>query len=342
VPNDEIVRLSRLTLDRLAQTTGFSGCLTIFDGHRTILDECRGLAERNFGIAADSHTRFHLASISKTFTAVGIAQLVEAGRLSWDATLADLVPEYPDQEAARHITVWQLLHHTAALGDYLVPEFFRDRAHYVNPVDYLDLIARQPRVGQPGEWNYSNAGFVLLGRIIENVSHENYFDYIQRHVFAPAGMTDSGFDSIEDATPNLAVGYFRDGPFSATWKANWMSLPFKGSPAGGAYATNADMLRFARALREGRLVRPATLQAMFENEVPAGPGAYAAGFGDRVSHGRHIRGHAGGAPGMDTDLAIVWETGASVIINSNQGESSTAMLLAERIADMLAADGATQ
>jgi CubicO group peptidase (beta-lactamase class C family) len=326
----------------LAQTTGFSGCLTIFDGHRTILDECRGLAERNFGVAADSHTRFHLASISKTFTAVGIAQLVESGRLRWDATLADLVPEYPDHEAARHITVWQLLHHTAALGDYLVPEFFRDRAHYVNPADYLDLIARQPRVGQPGEWNYSNAGFVLLGRIIENVSGENYFDYIQSHVFAPAGMTDSGFDSIEDATPNLAVGYFRDGPFSATWKANWMSLPFKGSPAGGAYATNADMLRFARALREGRLVRPATLRAMFENEVPAGPGAYAAGFGDRVSHGRHIRGHAGGAPGMDTDLAIVWETGATVIINSNQGESSTAMLLAERIADMLAADGATQ
>jgi hypothetical protein len=83
-----------------------------------------------------------------------------------------------------------------------------------------------------------------------------------------------------------------------------------------------------------------TLETMFENEVPAGPGAYAAGFGDRLSHGLHIRGHAGGAPGMDADLAIVWETGAAVAVTSNEGDSSTPMLLAEHIADLLAAEGA--
>ncbi len=336
----DIARLSRAALDQLVQTNDFSGCLSISDGATTVFDECRGLADRSFGVRADQQTRFRIGSMNKMFTAVAIAQLVEAGRLRWDTRLAELMPEYPDQAAAATITVWQLLHHTAGLGDFFVPEFFQNRERFVNPADYLDLIARQPNVAEPGaDWNYSNAGFVLLGRIIENVSGESYFDYIQRHIFTPAGMTASGYDTQEDITQNLATGYFREGAFSSGWRANWMTLPFRGSPAGGGYSTNGDLLRFASALRGGRLVSADTVRAMFADAVPAGPGAYAAGFGERPSSGRHIRGHSGGAPGMSANLAIVWETGAAVAITSNQGDAPTAMLLSERIADLLAAQG---
>lgn len=337
----EIAGLTRGTLDQLVRTTDFSGCLAVVDGAETVFDECRGIADRNSGTPIDHDTRFHIGSMDKMFTAVAVAQLVESGKLSWDATLARLVPEYPDHESANKITVWQLLHHTAGLGDVFVPEFFQNREKFVNPADYLDLIARQKKVGEPGgDWSYSNAGYILLGRIVEKVSGENYFDYIQRHVFAPAGMAASGFDAQEDVTPKLATGYFHDGIFSTDWKANWMTLPFKGSPAGGGYSTNADLLRFAKALRDAKLVKRDTLNKMFDGEVPAGPGGYAAGFGDRESHGRHIRGHAGGAPGMDANLAMVWETNAAVAITSNEGDSQTAMMLAETIADLLAAEGA--
>lgn len=338
VRQTEMQRLIHAALDRLVRTADFSGCLTVSDGTKTVFDECRGSAERNFSVPVDHQTKFHIGSMDKMFTAVAIGQLVEAGKLSWNDTLAQRLPEYPDRAAAQKITIWQLLHHTAGLGDFFVPEFFQHREKFVNPADYLDLIARQPKVSEPGkQWNYSNAGYVLLGRIIEKISGENYFDYIRNHVFQPAGMSNSGFDAIEDITPKLAVGYFREGPFATQWKANWMSLPFKGSPAGGGYSTNADLLHFAQALREGRLVKPATLAKMFDGEVPAGPGGYAAGFGDRLSHARHIRGHAGGAPGMNADLAIVWETGAAVALTSNEGESENWML-AERIADLLAAE----
>ncbi|MEI9996459.1 MAG: serine hydrolase domain-containing protein [Rhizomicrobium sp.] len=341
VPHTQIARLAHDALDHLVRASDFSGCLTVSDGAATIFDECRGAAERNFGTVATRQTRFHIGSMDKMFTAVAIAQLVDAGKLSWDSTLAQLVPEYPDQDTARKITVWQLLHHTAGLGDFFVPEFFQNRQKFVDPGDYLDLIARQPKAGEPGgDWNYSNAGYILLGRIVEKASGENYFDYIQRHVFAPAGMTSSGFDSQEDVTPRLATGYFHDGVFATAWKANAMTLPFKGSPAGGGYSTNTDLLRFAAALRDAKLMKRETLQKMFDGEVPAGPGGYAAGFGDRPSHGRHIRGHAGGADGMNADLAIVWETGAAVAVTSNEGDSQTAMLLAERVADLLAAEGA--
>jgi CubicO group peptidase (beta-lactamase class C family) len=322
----EIAQLANAALDQLGRTADFSGCLSISDGANTFFDECRGWADRTFGVKADRQTKFRIGSMNKMFTAVAIAQLVESGKLEWDATLAELVPEYPDPAAAAKTTVWRLLHHTAGLEDFFVPEFFQNRETFINPGDYLDLIARQPKVFEPGEdWHYSNAGYVLLGRIIENVSGEGYFEYIQRHIFGPAGMTASGFDSLEDVTEKLAAGYFRDGVFAASWKANWMSLPFKGSPAGGGYSTNADLLRFAGALRGGKLVRATTLQKMFDDGVPVGPGSYAAGFGDRLSSGRHIRGHAGGAPGMSANLAMVWETGAAVAVTSNQGDTPTAM-----------------
>lgn len=334
----EIARLAKRALDQLASSTDFSGCLTIADGAATIFDECRGLADRSFGTNVDAQTRFRIGSMNKMFTAVAIGQLVEAGKLRWDTPLAEVMPEYPDQAAATKITVWQLLHHTAGLGDFFVPEFFQKREKFVDPADYLDLIARQPTLFESGaDWSYSNSGYVLLGRIVENVSGKGYFEYIDQHIFAPAGMADSGYDALDEVTPKLATGYFREGAFGTAWKANWLTLPFKGSPAGGGYSTNADLLRFASALRGGRLVGPKTLDAMFADGVPVGPGAYAAGFGERLSHGRHIRGHAGGAPGMSANLAIVWETGASVAITSNQGDTPTAMLLSERLADLLAA-----
>ncbi|HKZ12110.1 MAG TPA: serine hydrolase domain-containing protein [Rhodanobacteraceae bacterium] len=341
VSRAQMKQLIHAALDHLVRADDFSGCVTVADGGETVFDECRGLAERDFGVPVDHQTRFRMASVGKMFTAVAIGQLVEAGKLSWDSTLARLVPEYPDRAAAKKITVWELLHHTSGLGDFFVPAFFEHREKYVDPADYLELIARQPKHGEPGkDFNYSNAGYVLLGRIIENVSHEGYFDYIQRHVFAPAGMGSSGFNTLDEVTPKLAAGYFHESPFSTKWKANWMKIPFKGSPAGDSYSTNADLLRFAEALRSGKLLKPATLAEMFKNPVPMGPGAIEAGFGERLSHGRHIRGHQGGIEGETTDLAMIWETGGAVALTSNEGQSQS-WLLAEHIADLLAAEPAT-
>jgi D-alanyl-D-alanine carboxypeptidase len=337
VSHEELARLIHETLDRLVRSEDFSGCLTVTDHAKTLFNECRGQADRRFAVPIDQQTRFHIGSIGKTFTAVAIAQLVEAGMLSWDSTLAEVVPEYADREAAKKITVWQLLHNTSGLGDFLVPEYFDKREQFINPSDYLDLIARQPKLSEPGkEWNYSNAGFMLLGRVVENVSREDYDDYIQRHVFAPAGMQASGFDRLDEVTPKLAVGYYHDGMFSSTWKMDWTKIQFKGGPAGGGYSNNTDLLLFADALRNGKLVKPETLAKMFADEVPAGPGAEAAGFGDRLSNGSPIRGHAGGIEGTTANLQMVWNADAAVALTSNEGPSQTWMLV-ENIADLLAA-----
>lgn len=342
VSHAELGKRIHAVLDKLASVSDFSGCVTVLDGGETVFDECRGLADRSFNVPVDHRTKFHIGSVGKMFTAVAIAQLVEAGKLSWNDTLAKRVPEYPDQATAKKITVWELLHHTSGLGDFMVPEYFEHAQRYVNPADYLGLIARQPKVGEPGKGlSYSNAGYVLLGRIVENVSGESYFDYIQRHIFEPARMTSSGFDSEDQIVPGLAVGYYHDdGVFSRTWKANWVQGGYKGSPAGGGYSTDADLLRFAAALHGGKLLKSATLAKMFDGEVPNdGPGAIGAGIDDRLSHGRHIRGHQGGIEGTTADLEMVWDTGAAVALTSNEGPSQH-WLLAEQIADLLAAEGA--
>jgi D-alanyl-D-alanine carboxypeptidase len=337
VTDTELAVLIRTAMDGLVKTEDFSGCVTVQNAGRILFNECRGMAERNFSVPLNEQTRFHIGSINKSFTAVAIAQLIEAGKLSWHDTLAKLVPDYPDQTVAAKITVWQLLHHTSGLGDFLVPDYFEHSERYINPSDYLELIARQPLVSEPGkQWIYSNAGYMLLGRIIENTSGQNYFDYIQQHIFAPTKMTSSGFDGLDEAVPMLATGYHRDGLFSPTWKAAWLKLGYKGGPAGGGYSTNADLLRFASALREGKLLKPATMTTMFDKQIPAGPGSYAAGFGERLSHGRRIRGHSGGIEGTTANLQMVWETGAAVALTSNQGPTENWML-AERIADLLAA-----
>ncbi|MFK2929996.1 beta-lactamase family protein [Dyella agri] len=340
VSHAELGKQIHAVLDKLASVSDFSGCVTVLDGGEIVFDECRGQADRSFNVPVDRQTKFRVGSVGKMFTAVAVAQLVEAGKLSWNDTLAKLVPEYPDQATAKKVTVWELLHHTSGLGDFMVPDYFEHAQRYANPVDYLGLIAKQPKVGEPGKGlSYSNAGYILLGRIVENVSGESYFDYIQHHVFDPARMTSSGFESVDQIVPGLAVGYFHDdGVFSRRWKANWVQGIYKGSPAGGGYSTNADLLRFAAALHGGKLVKSATLAKMFDGEVPAGPGAIGAGIDDRVSHGRHIRGHQGGIEGTTADLEMIWETGAAVALTSNEGPSQH-WLLAEQIADLLAAEG---
>jgi CubicO group peptidase (beta-lactamase class C family) len=342
VSHAELGKQIHAVLDRLVRESDFSGCVTVSDSGGTVFDECRGLADRTFNVPINRQTRFHIGSVGKMFTAVAIGQLVEAGKLSWNDTLAKLVPEYPDHAMAQKITVWELLHHTAGLGDFMVPEYFEQSQRYINPADYLGLIARQPKVGEPGKRpSYSNAGYILLGRIIENVSGESYFDYIQQHIFDPAQMTSSGFDSEDEIVPGLAVGYYHDdGVFSRTWKANWVQSVHKGSPAGGGYSTNADLLRFAAALHGAKLVKPVTLAKMFDDEVPLGPHtAIGAGIDDRLSHGHHVRGHQGGIEGTTADLEMIWETGAAVALTSNEGPSQH-WLLAEQIADLLAAEGA--
>ena len=163
---------------------------------------------------------------------------------------------------------------------------------------------------EPGEQqSYSNAGFMVLGVIVESVSGQSYYDYVQQHIFDAAGMTGSGFFSRDDPVANVAEGYTQHGSEeeNAGWRNNAFMLPVRGNSAGSAQATVADLLAFDNALREYRLLPP-NYVAWYFGDDDALTRAEPTNPPERATFRSGI---AGGAPGVsaslhsDDDLAVI-------------------------------------
>jgi len=301
----------------------FSGVALVAKGDRVIFNRAYGLADKANSIPNKLDTKFNLGSMNKMFTSVAIAQLVQAGKLSYDDTLAKVLPEYPNKETAAKITIHQLLTHTSGLGDFFKPEFFQNREKYRNPKDYFPIFANDALRFEPGKsWSYSNAGFIVLGAIVENASDQNYFDYVRDHIFLPAGMKDTASYSVSDIVPNLGTGYTRfengDPLGIEPRRNNVLTMPMKGSPAGGGYSTAPDLLKFAQALRAHKLVNAELTEKLTSGKVDTPMGAkYAYGFIDESVEGKSVRGHSGGAPGINSYLNIFWDGSYTVIVQGN-------------------------
>jgi D-alanyl-D-alanine carboxypeptidase len=307
-----------------ASSDRFSGVVLVAKEDRIIFEKAYGKGEQNFCAPVNVDTKFNLGSMNKMFTSVAIAQLVQAGKLSYEDSLAKVLPEYPNKEIAQKITIHQLLTHTSGLGDFFKHEFFRDREKYINPADYFPIFANDPLRFEPGKgWSYSNAGFIVLGAIVQKVSGENYFDYIREHVYRVAGMKDTDSFDRNQIVPNLAYGYTRfegNDPLGLEpRKSNWSTLPVKGSSAGGGYSTAPDLLRFAKALRSYKLVSRELTENLVSGKVTAfGPDMkYGYGFMEQQMSGHVVRGHGGGAPGINSDLKIFWDGSYTVIVMGN-------------------------
>ncbi|HVF90272.1 MAG TPA: serine hydrolase domain-containing protein [Blastocatellia bacterium] len=339
---DAIKEIER-RVERAAADDRFSGVVLIAKGNSVVFNKAYGMAEKAFGAPNKIDTKFNLGSMNKMFTSVAIAQLVQAGKLSYDDKLSKVLPDYPNKEVAEKVTIHHLLTHTSGLGDFFKPQFFQNREKYRNPRDYFPIFAADPLQFEPGtRWSYSNASFIVLGAVVEALSGENYFDYVREHIFKPAGMNDTASYSVEEVTPNLAVGYTRFGgndPLGIeARRANWMSLPLKGSPAGGGYSTAPDLLKFSQALRGHKLLNADLSEKITSGKVetgPGGPARYAYGFFEEAKGGKSVRGHSGGAPGINSDLKIFWDGSYTVIVMGNY-DPPAAQGLAGNIADFLA------
>ena len=317
----------------------FSGAVLVMRGDRVFYQKAFGEAEHSFHVPNNLETRFNIASMGKMFTAVAIAQLVEAGKLRFEDTLARVLPDYPNAEAARTITIHQLLTHQAGLGGFFDRPGYDRRKDYPTAASLLDVFAREPLAYEPGTRSaYSNEGFVVLGAVIERVSGENYYDYIRRHVYAPAGMTRTDAYAINDAVENLAVGYgwFDDDPLGVSpRRPNWPFLGMRGTPCGGFYSTAGDMVRFAQALRGGKLLGPAMVERL--TTAKDGLGQYGYGFQVRQANGRRILGHDGGgaSSGINSDLFWTADGGWTVAVMGNY-DAPSAQRLARGIIGFLA------
>ena len=320
-PSVTAVRTLSTLADRLAERDQFSGVILVADKHGTVIEKAYGLADREAKIAVTHDKQFALASIGTLFTTTAILQLVEQGKIGLDEPIIRYLPDYPNKQAASKITIRHLLTHSSGFGniDIFGPENKERRLTLSTPAQFIAYQGDRPPEFEVGtKVSYSNYGFIVLGRIIEKVSGEEYETYLARHIFAPAGMTHTGFSLFDQRAANIAVGYTGENYEEATTSGaklvpNDYTLPKKGSAAGGAYASAGDMLKFVNALENGTLIKPATLaMALTPQKGPFGLGIMVIGEGKNRQWG-----HQGGAWGMNTDLRVLAD-GTRVIVLANR------------------------
>jgi CubicO group peptidase (beta-lactamase class C family) len=305
-------------LNQQAAEDKLSGVVLIAKDGKPIFKKAYGLADKSANTPNKADTKFNLGSMNKMFTAVSIAQLAEKGKLSFDDKVGKYLPDYPNQNVREKVTIHQLLTHTSGLGSFWNKKFDERRASIKTVADYLALFADEPLLFEPGaRFQYSNSGFVVLGAIIEKVSGQNYYDYVRQHIYKPVGMINSDAFEMTEKTANMAMGYTSEGQPSKTRKENSDSRPNRGGPAGGGYSTVEDLLKFAVALRENRLLSAKYTEMVTTGKVKMGGNLYAYGFGDIRVNGKRSFGHNGGAPGIASSLSIFPELGYTVIVMTN-------------------------
>lgn len=316
--NDQslMTQVSTHVADLLAKDE-FSGAVLIARQGHPILDQAWGMADRGKKIRNTVDTQFSLGSMNKMFTAVTVLQLVQAGKLSLDGVLADYWPDYPNHDLATRVRIRQLLNHTGGTGDIFTPEYEAHRLEIRTLGDYVKLYGNRPLAFEPGSKSeYSNYGFILLGRLVEIVSGEDYRTYVQRHIYAPAGMTHTDSHPEIDRRPGRAIGYTRA---SGGLEPNTSTLPWAGTSAGGGYSTVSDLLLFAEALQSGKLLNAELLKQATSDQSHAG---YGFGF-NTFKDGTY--GHGGGAPGVNGEMHILPSGYVVVVLENLDPPSATAM-----------------
>ena len=239
---------------------GFQGVVRIEDRGEILFEKAYGLRDISNSLPNLCDTAFGLASGTKSFTAAGIAVLIDRGAIAFDTTVKEIFGRefsFVSPEA----TVEQLLRHTSGIYDYYDEELITDFDNFrveipwnllETPGDYLPLFEGRPAKFTPGErFSYSNGGYVFLGIIIEEITGKTYRDYMKQAVLEPADMKNSGFFAFNDLPPNTALGYIDD---KGRLKSNIYALPIRGGGDGGMYASAADISRFWRAMAEGKIV----------------------------------------------------------------------------------------
>jgi CubicO group peptidase (beta-lactamase class C family) len=320
-------------VEKMVREEDLSGAVLVARGDRTIYQRSFGAqdAARRVPITAE-RTRFNLASGNKMFTALLALSLVEEGALRLDQTIADFLPDFPDSALARRITIAHLLSHSSGLGDYLSVARTREggratRIEEFLPFAYEEFREHGPYFAPGTDHRYSNTGFLLLGRILERATGEDYYALVRKRIYEPLGMTRTDHYLMDGSTPDLAVPWAKadaDGSGAPASGRRWKEARhgLRGTSAGGGFSTCADMLRFARGLVEGRIVSRATLARMTTPQPPLDPDeaeSYGLGFLLDVRRGV-VRsfGHGGIAPGVNFELRYVPDQDVTLIAFCNQ------------------------
>lgn len=275
----------RRILRRLTTADGAPGALAeVSDAHgRTVMTS--GVADIGTRAPMAGGSRFRIGSVTKTFVATVVLQLVGEHKVVLDAPVERYLPGVirGNGNDGRRITVRQLLQHTSGLPDYLEyltpQDVLRDPFAHHDPEELVGIALDHRRLFRPGKgWKYSNTNYVLAGMLIERVTGHPYGEEIDRRIIRPLHLRDTSVPGDETGIPGPHPrGYVRPGDSGLVDITEFNPSVAYGS--GSVISSSADLNRFIGALVNGRLLRPAGLRAMMTTRPTGNSSGRAYGLG---------------------------------------------------------------
>ncbi|HWR24325.1 MAG TPA: serine hydrolase domain-containing protein [Feifaniaceae bacterium] len=307
----------------------FRGCVLITQGGGRIFAHTASFSDLANERPNTLDTRFPTASAGKVFVATAILKLKEQGRLRLSDTLGGTLP-YDLHAIDPAVTIEQLLTHTSGIPDYFdesvmddYSALFLDFPNYKIRVskDLLPLFWDKPMLYAPGErFQYNNAGYVMLGLIIEALTNMPFDKFLMDAIFHPANMRDTGYYELDRLPKNCASAYIFDEAKNEYY-TNIYSVDAKGTGAGGAYTTLEDVERFWHALFNGTLLPPDTVKQMIRPHGMDGDSMYGHGVWLRKYGDAYIPYIQGCDPGVSFLSSYDPVTALCVTLVSNYGDN---------------------
>ncbi|WP_188654715.1 serine hydrolase domain-containing protein [Yeosuana aromativorans] len=310
-----------------AKNNNFSGSVLIAKNGQILYKKVLGYSNQEKNVLNNDQTAFSIASVGKIFTATLIMKYVESGQLKLSEPIKAYLPNLSIPNSDK-ITIHHLLSHTSGLGNYMEHPLIIEKMNQksIRIDDIIPLIEDQPLVfDEPGQKHqYSNSGYIILGKIIENLAKKSYSEVLYEELLNPLAMNSTKISIDMNNFKGMAIGYRRLIP-NGNWESTMNMLPTPLSD-GGIFTTAKDILSFDWALFSGVILKDKTLELMTqqhsEGEQP-GFGKIAYGYGlmlDTFEEGIKSVGHNGGSPGYNAEYRhynIDKDTNYTLIILSN-------------------------
>ena len=335
----EVDRFAAAALARNCDPGAPGMAVLVARGDEVLHRSACGRASIELDVPLSADHVFRIGSVTKQFAAAAVLKLAEEGRLSLDDPLTRFVPGYPGGDA---ITVRMLLDHTSGIRSYTgIPAIMSGGGimRDLSTAALIDSFKDEAAEFAPGEgWAYNNSGYVLVGAVIEAAAGKPWHAYLEEAFFAPLGMERTGYGNEAEAVIRGHVGgYTLDGERWA--RARYLSMT-QPHAAGALVSTVDDLLRWNRALHEGRVLRPASYAAMTTPAGKAAENGYGFGIGAGTLRGKPKLEHGGGIFGFSASLLYLPEEQVSVAVLYNADAGRPGMLGTGRIAQLLAAHAA--
>jgi CubicO group peptidase (beta-lactamase class C family) len=333
----EVARQAQATLAEAAKPGAPGVAVLVAKGEAVLFKDAVGRAQMDLGTPLSTDQVFQIASVTKMFTAATVMTLVEAGKVSLDDRLATYLPAFP---AGEEITIRQLLNHTAGVSDKIgapIPGFSR---RDLDTATLVPEIGKRPADFPAGSrWSYSNAGYILLGAVIEKVAGKPWHEVVDERVVAPLGLTHTLFGADAPLITGRVAGYRIDGTGAIT-NAPYLNLSAPAA-AGGLVSSVGDLRLWLRALATGRIVTKSSFEAMaappddLPGIVPAG--RYGLGLYLWQVRGSVAIGHSGQIAGFASMAVHLPVEDVTVVVLANH-EEFDAQTMGRRLAAIALGD----